>query len=1183
MMELTCALIITFVSLVSATPYGYGVKGGAGASAIAQSGASAGAYGGHGDIPVPIPFGNGFSGSFSKSSSSSSSSSSASSSSSSFSYSSAGAGGFSSPGTNGNVGCASGTCHGSGANEISSNHGNNAAGAGLQGYNAANAAASAGAGALSGAGCSGGACDNNPAKCTSGQCQHNLPAGSSNIHNPNSKCTSGHCGSEPYSGSSTPSHYDDSDDIRFVSHSSKSAHDSKDLTSYKDKTNGYTGGSDCHNGNCGTSKPFDSQPGHGHGSTNSYYSQSNNQHATNSNSGTTSGYHLPATDLETPKQDSNCYNGNCNSGQYQPSYGSTSAPSSYNVPIHGAYDTNKQKPQCQDGKCDYPQKGSYSSTPSYSVSTNYLKPEDSHSTKVPTSYYPSSPSCSGPNCGLVPSSQVSHTPGSHNVHAGLPTSNGANLSPAGCTSPSCNPHYSAGAPSGPSEQPGYSTHPKPVDNNKPSTENLPGYTGGFGAPAGVYKPNDFNVPTTGPASHTRPPSTLHNTPTYGSSGPGCSSPNCYGQSPSPGSNVRPGSYDFKPTGHGSTPGENHPTYTGGFGGPTGMLKPNEYNIPTPVTSKPVPSVNPLYNTASPTTPGCKTGNCYGSSPVTGVTSAATAQSGSYGSHTQSGGVTVSTDNSPTYSGGFGGPSGMLKPNEFDIHVANKPAQSVNPSYNNQPAKPSTGCSSPSCKGYASTAGATAAADAQAGSYGASKPSGAADSSSELPPYTGGFGGPTGFLKPNEFDVHNPAPHGPTSSVSPNKIPTGNYNSGGCTSPSCHPVGGGSTHPQSSYGVTTPAYTTNYRKPIGVTHLTPPPVTPISSSDAYTQSPHPGGTYSQGCKSGNCATHPSNGDNPNVPHGVTHPHTGVSSSPSYNFGVTGPSAVATPGDHSHNIPTTASGSNNCKTPNCANIPSATAGANAQSGSYGDSKQQQPAYSGGFGAPSGLLKPEDYSAPATGSNTNDHKKPSGPESSTCASGNCNPKVTSPSSTGYNAATSGAHASASSAASANTVAYSGGFGGPPGFLKPFDDGKIDLTKLVGASNYGSHSGDANIHASHDTKPGSGGALSAGPAGHVGALAGSAAGATAYAGSAANSGLYGFNAGTHDHKTTGGVKGGSPCGGGCGGYIHDGLNGSAAAAGARSLASSGALATGGSFASSSASAHASAGAYTKGGYGKR
>ncbi|XP_047025981.1 uncharacterized transmembrane protein DDB_G0289901-like [Helicoverpa zea] len=1202
MMELTCAVLLISASLVTATPYGYGVKGGA--AAKAESSAAAGSFGGVGDIPVAIPLGASYSGSFSKSSSSSSSSSSASSSSSSssFSYSGSGANGLGyNGGAHGNGGCSSGSCpnaggsgvavpHGSssgasgaglnagalgnggcssgscpsaGDNGVSATHGSTsgAAGYGLNGgahgnggcssgscstggdnavsiphgsssgYNTANAAATAGAGAgaLSGPGCQGPSCDGSSEKCTSGQCKPKSPSGSS-TGSDSHKCASGQCGSGLEGGVSQGDY--GSNDIRVVT---DSAHDAKDQSSNIDKTSYNAANSDCSNGNCNTARPLSSKPNYyGAGNSNQGSSAANNHQPSNSNTGVTSHYQKPSTHLETPKLSSKCSSGNCHAEPAGPSGSYDSSPSSYNVPIHGAYNNGAQKPICDGGKCDNQPKGPYSSPNTNTFTTGYQQHSpsaDNYVTNGPSYNTPSS-NCAGSNCFGSPANQNSGAP------TYTPTPAPLNFG----QQPSIN-------------LPGHAGHTKPTDISKPSADKLPVYTGGFGGPAGVLNPNEFDVaaPTaTGHPSHAHGTTPQNGQPS-GSYQTGCNSPSCSGYPSAPGSATPSGSYGHKPSG--STPNDKLPTYTGGFGGPAGMLKPNDYAHPG----------SSSHNTQSPVNnngiTGCKTGNCGAYSPSAGATTGPISP-GYSGSTKPNTGIN-SNEKLPTYTGGFGGPDGVFNPNKYDAHQTGptSPAHTPSGTYINPT---SGGCTTPNCY---SPQGSSASANANAHPIGIIKPGSGAHPST-VPSYTGGYQSPSVVNKPNEISATVSGPnYTPTQSQS-----TPGSHTGGCKTGNC-----------------------------GVY-----PVSGSSSADAYTQS----GSF-----------------------GVTKPAYANPVNSQYTGGYNDQSGTLQPHQHT---PTAGSGAEGCKTPNCVSSPTATgvaisgvntqSGSNSQTGSYGTTKPSGPTYSGGFGGAPGILNPNDYTIPAVGATPNN--KPTGvSKPAACTSGSCSSQHPQGSAShSHNDASNTAHATA--AADANAVAYTGGFGGPPGVLEPYDDGKGGAKPAHGGQSHGSHAGgysspNANINSAHGTAPGANSGIT-GPAGVSGAHgngahAGSAAGAAAFAGAAAgaSAGSHGYNTHGSSYNHAGNTKGGSPCGGGCGGSTggayngglsggahntgsgydfsgglgspklgySDGLTGSGSlsAATAKSLAGANAFGLGGSFASSSASAHASAGAYTKGGYGKR
>lgn len=249
---------------------------------------------------------------------------------------------------------------------------------------------------------------------------------------------------------------------------------------------------------------------------------------------------------------------------------------------------------------------------------------------------------------------------------------------------------------------------------------------------------------------------------------------------------------------------------------------------------------------------------------------------------------------------------------------------------------------------------------------------------------------------------------------------------------------------------------------------------------------------------------------------------------------------------------------------------------------DDKTKLPSYSGGFGGPKGLLKPNEYNLP---------KKTHSSGSSSYNPLPCNSEACS--TKDKNEATIGSHsintafASASASANAKAVAYSGGFGGPPGFLRPYDDKKHSKASHAGGI-IDSPSGSSDIHV-----PTSGFGLSDKP---LSPSFNQQFGAQANAGSQDNAGAHAnavafANAGTFDANLNISIPG---CRTGCesasnhengNSFVHGnsqatsgtaGLNTmSGALAAAQSIvgANAGTLAAGRSYASSSASAHASAG----------
>lgn len=282
-------------------------------------------------------------------------------------------------------------------------------------------------------------------------------------------------------------------------------------------------------------------------------------------------------------------------------------------------------------------------------------------------------------------------------------------------------------------------------------------------------------------------------------------------------------------------------------------------------------------------------------------------------------------------------------------------------------------------------------------------------------------------------------------------------------------------------------------------------------------------------------------------------------------------------------------------------SAIAGASA--------KKPEIPYQGGFGGPSGLLKPNEFTIPSNNSPITNTKPAISVASNPCTTGNCNSQGNQPHQEHVGASNvigtqagshapscitgncgesgtfnlNGASAAAGAVASASAVAYTGGFGGPPGLLAPFDSGK-DGNAVPAFS--GKNAGGSPIAGGHSAITGGPSTFNNGVG--DGTHAGAAAQAVAVAGASAGAigAPYGYNA-------NGGHGAGGGCGGGCGGSgsygagrnidlntsldhpktDFGGLHG--AISGATAAAKAGAVSYGGSF----ASAHASSGAAVKGG----
>ncbi|KAG7310686.1 hypothetical protein JYU34_003491 [Plutella xylostella] len=378
MMELQCALVLISAGLVCSTPHGYGVK--SGALANAQATAGAGAFAGLGQPTSP---GGAFSGSFSKSSSSSFAASSASASSSSFSYSGSGA-----SGQPGGGGCGTGAC----PNGAAADGGANAA-----------AGSAAVAGALQynkdGTPCAGNCPNQTP--CASGNCPNQTP------------CTSGNCaGNQP----GHPLTDYNNDDIHVGPGDAKNSYTPNSAPAFNNKPTGYPG-SGCASGNCGQPAPSQTKPTYAPGAGDSYPGQlqppkcdspncKEYQPGTAPSAGAAPGlpYNKPSTFLSAPKESpahgSKCTSPNCGSpdiNSYPPN-----SPSSYNVPIHGAYPGSAPQasgpPNCSSGNCATNNfDSSNSASNSNSISNNYLTA--SHEPNSPN-HGVDKPKCNTPECEM---------------------------------------------------------------------------------------------------------------------------------------------------------------------------------------------------------------------------------------------------------------------------------------------------------------------------------------------------------------------------------------------------------------------------------------------------------------------------------------------------------------------------------------------------------------------------------------------------------------------------------------------------------------------------------------------------------------------------------------------------------------------------------------------------------------
>lgn len=551
-------------------------------------------------------------------------------------------------------------------------------------------------------------------------------------------------------------------------------------------------------------------------------------------------------------------------------------------------------------------------------------------------------------------------------------------------------------------------------------------------------------------------------------------------------------------------------------------------------------------------------------------------------------------------------------------------------------QPTTQCDSGNCNGNGfqyNQAGAASAANAGAVASSVTKPA-----TTLTVPYEAPAQG-TKCTSPNcggSYPTPNPVKHPKPSSYNvplyPGRSPPGDNS--GCASGDCWGNSDTSSTSNSVSNHLTPSYVQPSNAP-PPSYAPPKCSTPgcNSQNNPQRQTTEPSPNFiplkehaeTPTCASGNCegqASVPTGGEAYPAP-----------TQPSYSHG---PAPV-------YHTPTAPSGTSGCGTPNCGSylspagpvskpssydvpqtVPSVPVSSNCGPGgcggyptqpTYAASPAKQPVYTGGFGAPSGILKPNDFSAPKpfVAPQQQAASKPFYP---TSAPQNIAPtqalvpqaatkiptasyKPEAQPHYGHNQIANAAVATAS----ANAVAYSGGFGGPPGLLKPYDGGKISSGPVGVGSKYQGAAPQNNVPGNNAYNPGSGsyaGSLSGAAAGQVtpnngannaqhtgsGPYGGSLTGAGAQAG--AVSGAYSGGFGFGNQGSSGDKNGAGGCNSGCNGNsgrafgAHDDkeslLHGLANLHGAAAKGLSGAFGLSGSFASSSATAHAGAGALTKG-----
>lgn len=807
----------------------------------------------------------------------------------------------------------------------------------------------------------------------------------------------------------------------------------------------------------------------------------------------------PATYLISPKEQAPCTSPNCGTPTGS-AYDTEHLPSSYAVPIQGSYNkpSSPEKTPCSTGNCA--PSGSY---PSSSSATVDCVSGNCNNTPLPsTDLNTKKPTISNPQDDIpdfVP----------------LAPSAATNCGTPNCvTSPSAISEYPSTLQQGSysnsfltSSGSGSNLFSGSYDTNKPSsiassvTEKIPPYVGGFGGPPGILQLNDFTLPSKIPASDYKPSVTSASyTPPTGS--------------------LLPHNQNSSPTGL-----QHKPTYK-----PPGPSAP-QYQ-PSPSTG--------LYK------PHCTSGNC-GSMTTTPYPI--------YPPYAPTG-----PSNGASYK-----PTGPSSCSSGKCEVQQLPNESLYKPGSNSPIPCATGNCGTQQPGHgiSTSSGSYVSSICTSGNCG-TKPT--------KPLNYGNI--PSGSFKPISPGSSFPfiCSHGSCGSTQPGLSPgpyeplsqTGSYKPPTCTSGNCD------TKPSQSlnygnissrtYKPTSPGTTFSSACSYGNCG----PIQPGLSQGSFYEPTSPTGSYKPSiCTSGNCGSQPSQPSNYGQA-GTLTSTTAVSNNnhgqnkPIYGF--SGPPGVLEPNDF--NAPAVSVSVNKPTVPGSYNPTSCTSGnCGIQLGHIGPSNngQYNPATSGSYnpstcaygncGSQSGLSNPSNngqYKPIAAGSYN----------PTVCSAGSCGH---SPSQFGQNSET---HLSSSAVASANTVVYTGGFGGPPGLLKPYDDGKLVGNGLASSGNsqpVGSQVDNFGNPSATGINSSNGKSLTDG----TGVTAGVSAQAKAFRGG--------------NYETPGNIVSG--CKGGCGlnGSGNYGLSG--AAAKSQASAGIGAFGFGGSYASSSASAHASAGAVAKGG----
>lgn len=555
----------------------------------------------------------------------------------------------------------------------------------------------------------------------------------------------------------------------------------------------------CSNGKCGGSTPNSpaGDPYSPDSSPSNYYPQPSNPGCSNGKCGEIPSTPGSPTFNKYPLQPiPGCSNGQCNVGFPKYPMGKPYNPDSVSLPAAkpntpsfspASNYPQPSKPGCTSGQCGGSYPGSSTGKPNFGCSNgqcgggfpNYPMADPYSPGSVlpsaetpytpnisPSKYYPqpSNPGCLNAQCG-------GNYPGSSTGKPYTPRGSVPNNYPpqsiTGCANGQCGgsfPNFpmvepfTPGSVSPPAGQP-YTPNISPSNYPPPSK---PGCSNGQcgnrfpDSPAGnPYTPG-------GPTLNNYPQSSII----------GCSNGQCGGNSPYTPSSVAPDSYPppvpsgclhgkcggipGSPTGQPYTPGNpNSNDYGHKTPSDNSFPQTSPSECPNGDCGKDSPTneqYNPQTSSSSGTAKPCANGKCAQSPKIPNQTG-----------HP----VSPSSQGEPIYGGGFGGPSGLLKPNDYSALPPSNPTQSGNtipssslPHYipnkpvhqNSQPLQPSPEPhdSSPQNSGN----GLQAAHPIPQPPHGANNLHfGAAGSISisGAGAYTGGFGGPPGYLKPFDDD------------------------------------------------------------------------------------------------------------------------------------------------------------------------------------------------------------------------------------------------------------------------------------------------------------------------------------------------------------------------------------------------------------------------------------------------